>query len=107
MEGEVMLGIQNLLGLLSAGLWGVMLGAIFFGGLWWTVQRLMTSRVPQLWALGSYVVRSVVVVLGFWVVANRDWQRLLVCAVAFLATRIVVIRIDGRIPDRTGSQVLQ
>ena len=33
---------------------GVMLGAMFFGGLWWTVHRAMTSRRVALWFLPAW-----------------------------------------------------
>jgi len=28
---------------------GLVLGAVFFGGLWWTVRRGLTSSTPGLW----------------------------------------------------------
>ena len=32
---------------------GVLLGVFFFGGLWWTVRRGVSSNRPALWFLGK------------------------------------------------------
>ena len=41
------------LSLMLALVTGISLGAIFFGGLWWTVQKGVPSKQPALWFLGS------------------------------------------------------
>ena len=41
---------------------GLLLGAVFFGGLWWTVRKGVSSQRQALWFLGSFVLRSLVVV---------------------------------------------
>ena len=50
--------------LLLAGGAGVLLGVLFFGGLWWTVQRGLVSRRPALWFVGSFLLRTSVVLAG-------------------------------------------
>ena len=46
---------------------GAALGAIFFGGLWWTVQRGAASAAPARWFITSLVVRTAIVLAGFYV----------------------------------------
>ena len=41
----------------SQELAGLVLGAIFFGGLWWTVRKGLSSQQPALWFLGSMLLR--------------------------------------------------
>ena len=36
---------------------GVLLGAMFFGGLWWTVRNAVSSQRPALWFFGSLLLR--------------------------------------------------
>jgi F1F0 ATPase subunit 2 len=79
--------------LMLALLIGVWLGAIFFGGLWWTVQRAFSSTQPALWFLGSLVVRTSVVMAGFYFVARDNWQHVPVCLVGFVAARLMVTHI--------------
>ena len=45
---------------------GVLLGAIFFGGLWWTVRKGVSSTRPALWFLGSLLLRTGIVLAGFY-----------------------------------------
>lgn len=68
--------------------WG--LGAIFFGGLWWTVSRGVSSPYPARWFLGSLLLRMSIVLTGFYFVAGAQWQRLLLCLLGFLMARLVV-----------------
>ena len=37
------------------GMAGVGLGAIFFGGLWWTVRKGVSANQPALWLLACLV----------------------------------------------------
>jgi F1F0 ATPase subunit 2 len=73
-----------------AGVAGLIMGAIFFGGLWWTVRKGVSSQRPALWFVGSFVLRTGVVVAGFYVVSDGHWQRLLACLVGFAVARFIV-----------------
>jgi F1F0 ATPase subunit 2 len=70
---------------------GLLLGAIFFGGLWYTVGKLATSPSPGLWFIGSFFIRSAITVLGFYYISFGDWHRLLVCLFGFIIARYIVV----------------
>ena len=72
---------------------GLLLGTIFFGGLWWTVRKGVLSKHPALWFLGSMVVRMSIVLLGLYFVGRDDWQRLVACLVGFIIARFIVLRL--------------
>ncbi len=76
--------------LLLAWVVGVLLGAVFFGGLWWTVRKGLSSKHPALWFLGSLLLRTSITVTGFCFVASGHWERLLVCLLGFVMARHVV-----------------
>ncbi len=80
-------------GLMLALVTGVLLGAIFFGGLWWTVQKGLSSKRPALWFLGSLLLRTGIALAGFYLVAAGHWERLLVCLLGFVIARMFVIRL--------------
>lgn len=82
--------MSEALPLALAFLGGGGLGAFFFGGLWWTVRRALSSRRPALWFLGSLSLRMSVALVGFWVASGGHWERLLACVLGFLAARLVV-----------------
>jgi len=85
--------MSNTLGLLFALLAGILLGTIFFGGLWWTVWRGLASRQPALWFVGSMLLRTAIAISGFYYVMRGDWRRLVACLAGFLLARIFVVRL--------------
>jgi F1F0 ATPase subunit 2 len=78
--------------LVAASLAGLLLGAIFFGGLWWTVRKGMMSARPALWFFGSLLLRASLVMVGFHFVGQGDWRRLAACLVGFVIARILITR---------------
>lgn len=74
---------------------GLLLGAIFFGGLWWTVRKGVSSKRPALLFLGSMLLRTGIVIAGFYAVADGYWQRQLVCLFGFVIARFIVMRLAG------------
>jgi len=80
------------LSLVPALVTGISLGAMFFGGLWWTVQKGVSSKQPALWFLGSLLLRTCLALTGFYFVARGNWVRLPVCVVGFVAARLIVTR---------------
>ena len=88
----------------DAGTWaaamlaGAALGAVFFGGLWWTVQRGAASPAPARWFLGSLVLRTAVVLTGFYALGADHPLRLGLCLLGFLLARAIVLRITQPAP---------
>ena len=72
---------------------GVLLGAVFFGGLWWTIRKGVSSKQPALWFLGSVLLRTAIALVGFYFIARGHWERLLVCLLGFVAARLLVTRL--------------
>lgn len=69
---------------------GMLLGGLFFGGLWWTVRKGMASRRPALWFVISLAVRMGIVLSGFDFVGRDHWQRWLLCLLGFVVARSIV-----------------
>ena len=72
---------------------GLLLGAFFFGGLWWTVVKGLASPQPALWFLGSMVLRTGVLLTGFYLVGRGDWRRWAMCLLGTILARIIVKRL--------------
>ncbi len=68
---------------------GVLIGAIFYGGLWWTVRRIC-AKAAGLWLAGSFLVRTAIALAGFYAVARGAWHGTAACLVGFLVARIAV-----------------
>ena len=70
---------------------GLALGTLFFGGLWLTVRKAVTSTNSALLILGSFVFRITLVLIGFYFIGAGDWQRLLMALAGFIIARFFVI----------------
>ncbi|MDA3873709.1 MAG: ATP synthase subunit I [Kiritimatiellae bacterium] len=79
--------------LFMAAVVGAALGGFFFGGLWWTVQKVATSPRPALWVFGSLLVRLGIVLCGFYFVGRGNGTRLIVCLAGFIFARFLVMRL--------------
>lgn len=90
--------MNDALRLALALLAGGVLGLIFFGGLWWSVKRGMVSPRPVLWFLGSMLLRMAVTLSGFYLVADGQWQRLMICVLGFVLARFVVMQLTRSSP---------
>jgi len=82
--------MNETLSLMLALVAGGLLGAMFFGGLWWTVQKGVSSKRPALWFFGSQVLRMSIALAGFYFVSGGHWKRLLVCLLGFVMARLIV-----------------
>lgn len=80
--------------LLLAGIGGLVMGAVFFGGLWWTVRKGVASQNPALWFIGSLILRMSLVLPGFYLISRHgNWQLLVSCLLGFIVARVVVLRL--------------
>ena len=86
--------------MLLAFIAGLVLGTLFFGGLWLTVKKAVASKNTALWFLGSSFLRVSVVLIGFYYIGQGDWQRLLICAFGFIAARFVVMRVTRSVEQK-------
>ena len=85
--------MNDTLSLALAFVTGVLLGAMFFGGLWWTVRKGLSSDQPAIWFLGSLLLRTGIALAGFYFITRGHWERLLVCLLGFVAARLIAVRL--------------
>jgi len=85
--------MNETLTLVLAGVAGGLLGALFFGGLWWTVARGVLSPRPALWFFGSMVLRMSIVLAGFCFIGRGNWARFVACLLGFVIVRFIVMRL--------------
>ncbi len=82
--------------LILALLTGVILGLIFFGGLWWTVKKGVRSPHPALWFFGSLMIRTGIVIAGLFLIGRGHWERMIVCFLGFIIARYIVTLLTRR-----------
>lgn len=79
--------------LVSFAMAGLLLGAFYFGGLWWTVRRMLCVRRPSYLYFGSLIVRLGAVLAAFYaLLINYAWPILVASLVGFVVARIALVR---------------
>lgn len=85
--------MNEAVGVLLALVAGAALGAVFFGGLWWTVRKGVAAKataLPALLFIASLLLRTGMVLAGFYWVAGGHWERLTACLAGFVMARLYV-----------------
>ncbi len=82
---------------------GILLGALFFGGLWWTVQKMSGSGSPHLLMAVSFIVRTVVVLGAFYLLVQTGWPNLLAAMLGFIVARIYLMYRLKPFPEKSDS----
>ena len=72
---------------------GMFLGALFFGGLWWTVRRGLTAANPALWFGVSALSRMAMALSGLYFVALAGWPSLVASLCGLLIARVTATRL--------------
>ena len=75
-----------------ASIWGVALGIFYFGGLWWTICSLPRLTSPRFFLAASFIIRTALVLLGFWLVLHRNIGAFFFTIGAFTITRLILVR---------------
>lgn len=68
---------------------GMGLGALYFGGLAWTVRRLVAGGGVRL-TVGSFLLRAVLLLAGFRLLAGHRAEYWIACLIGFTAARVVL-----------------
>ncbi len=91
--------IENLTLFGAALAWGLLLGLLYFGGLWLTVRRLPSVKHQALWMMGSFLLRNLLVAIALYPVVLQGWQPTMVCLCGFVIVRMLLsrrIKVHGR-----------
>jgi F1F0 ATPase subunit 2 len=83
----------------GAFLAGVVLGCVFFGGLWWTVRLGAASVAPAWWLVARLALRIALVLAGFYAFGAGQPARMGLCLLGFLLARVIVLRSTRQPPS--------
>lgn len=71
---------------------GIILGCLYFGGLWLSVLKLKNVESKKSFLLLSWAIRSVLLCSGLYALARYDAACLLCGAAGLLITKSVIVR---------------
>ncbi|AVZ29515.1 ATP synthase subunit I [Nodularia spumigena] len=83
--------MNNIIYLLIALPLGFTLGIFYFVNLWITVRQIPTTQWPFRLIVGSFVGRTSITILGFYLIMDGSWQRMLISLVGFVLARSILI----------------
>ncbi len=69
---------------------GTALGAFFTIGLWWTVKRITGSGRPYMLTVTSFLVRTTIVLAGFFLILKLGTYYILTALAGFVVSRTVL-----------------
>ncbi len=75
---------------------GMALGAFYFLSLWKTLQRISEAGNPGVVLLRSYIIRTAVVLAGFYLIMDGHWQRVVAALLGFVLVRMILTRRLGK-----------
>ncbi|MBW6473235.1 MAG: ATP synthase subunit I [Anaerolineaceae bacterium] len=87
-----MMNIGNLFNILLSFGGGMLVGLVYFFSLQYTIHHMVTAKHPALVMLGSYFLRTVFMLLAFYIIMDGELMRLLACFVGFLIARTLLIK---------------
>jgi len=70
---------------------GLVLGILFFGGLWLTVKKAVFSQRPAIWFIGSFFLRMSITLVGFYYLSQGSWKNLIISVSGFIIARSIII----------------
>lgn len=85
--------MNNIILIFQAGIIGLVCGTIYFGGLYWTVEKGLSSKRPALLFMGSFLLRSGVILAVLYFSMDGQAIRILISLAGFVIARIIINRI--------------
>jgi F1F0 ATPase subunit 2 len=71
---------------------GVLLGFLFFGGLWWSLKGISRRYHPKRFLGLSFLVRTLMALAGFWLALHHSVSAFLGAIVGFAVMRFILAR---------------
>lgn len=70
---------------------GLILGIIYFGGLYYSTKKFTKVKRPALFMVLSFIIRMGILVVGFYYLTKTDYKNVLIALVGVILTRFIII----------------
>jgi F1F0 ATPase subunit 2 len=88
---------EPILSLVFSFIAGLGFGMIHFGGLWFSIRHLLSKQRAAEWFLISFVVRTFIVLLGFYWTMDGHPEKLMIALFGFSLVRVIMSkRVGGK-----------
>jgi F1F0 ATPase subunit 2 len=73
---------------------GALFGIFYFHGLWLTLRKLPFTGQPMLLTIGSFLGRTALCVIGFYLVVTMvNLEGLMISIIGFMASKITIVHL--------------
>ncbi len=73
-----------------AFLTGVLLGVVFFGGLYFSVNRMVDMKHPAVFMIASLIIRMLIVVLGLYLIRGDNFYNIPLALLGIILARTLL-----------------
>lgn len=70
---------------------GLVIGLLYFGGLYFSTQKLDDVKSPGFLMIGSFILRMVILIFGLYYLAQTNYQSVLLGFVGIMLVRVVLV----------------
>jgi F1F0 ATPase subunit 2 len=70
---------------------GVVVGLFNYTALWITVRRLPKTRKPEILSMGSFYIRTIIVLAVLFLTTSMHWEKIVFFFIGFFIVRAVFI----------------
>ncbi len=85
--------MSDIMGLVLSAIGGLTIGAIYFGGLWWTLRKTLGTDANVALLPLSLFIRVAICLGGFYLIGAGDPAQILACLAGFIAARFILFRL--------------
>ncbi len=85
--------MSDIMGLVLSAVGGLTIGAIYFGGLWWTLRKTLGTDANVALLPLSLFIRVAICLGGFYLIGAGDPAQILACLAGFIAARFILFRL--------------
>jgi len=79
---------------------GILLGIIFFGGLYWSVNQLTKVQYPAALMIVSALVRMGIILFGVYLLADNNIKNVLAILIGIILVKVIMIFIVQKKPTK-------
>ncbi|HSP46599.1 MAG TPA: ATP synthase subunit I [Clostridiaceae bacterium] len=83
---------------------GILLGILYFGGLYVTVNHMKRTRHPALLMMGSFIFRMAVLLFGFYLLRNGGAYHMIIALFAVILVKFVMVAMVRRTIGKPGPE---
>lgn len=72
-------------------LFGILIGIVYFGGLYYSTQKFKDVKSPSLFMILSFIIRMAILIAGFYYLSKTGYKNVLIALIGVILVRFIMI----------------